>query len=97
MVLPKKAARALLAAEISPLFPISTSHQFSDFNDQEFLMQYPSHPEPKRPMNLPSISPEELREIATLIDILDLFQPDASYPPISVEPLRLHLACASLA
>lgn len=53
-------------------------------------MQYPSHPEPKRPMNLPSISPEELREIATLIDILDLFQPDASYPPISVEPLRLH-------
>ena len=53
-------------------------------------MQYPSHPEPKRPMNLPSISPEELREIATLIDILDLFQPDASYPPISIEPLRLH-------
>ena len=61
-------------------------------------MQYPSHPEPKRPMNLPSISPEELREIATLIDILDLFQPDASYPPhlgraAAVAPL----ACASLA
>ena len=44
-------------------------------------MQYPSHPAPKHPMNLPSISPEELREMATLIDILDLFQPDASCTP----------------
>lgn len=53
-------------------------------------MQHPSQPESMRPMYNPSVPPNDLREMASLIDMLDLFHPDVAYPPVSVDPLRLH-------